>query len=192
MPMKYYILLGSLALILFSGCNLREREATLKKKEDAINEKEQLLLLKEKTLQLREEELTKRQQRLASTAFFDTTAKVNPNLVGTWAVQMSCTETTCQGSAVGDTKTETWELNYQDKNVIAKAKVNDELVRVYSGRYNGTTLDLVETYNETVAPVTKMAVHLRLTSNTKLEGQREIERLNEACKIVYVMTMEKK
>ncbi|RYZ28532.1 MAG: hypothetical protein EOO10_09230 [Chitinophagaceae bacterium] len=190
--MKYYLLLCSLATILFSGCNLREREASLKKKEDAISEKEQLLLLKEKTLQLKEEELAKRQHQLDSTYVLDTTAKINPNLVGTWSVQMSCTETTCQGSAVGDTKTESWELTYQDKNVIAKAKVNNELVRVYSGAYNGTTLELVETQNESVAPATKIVVHLRLVGDTRLEGQREIERLNESCKIVYAMVMDKK
>ena len=190
--MKYYLLLCGFAAILFSGCNLREREATLKKKEDAINDKEQQLLLKEKTLQLKEDELTRRQHLIDSSATQDTTAKVNASLVGTWAVQMSCTETSCQGSAVGDTKTETWELNYQDKNVIAKAKVNNELVRVYSGIYNGTTLELMETQNETLPAVTKIVVHLRTVSDSKLEGQREIERLNESCKIVYAVTMEKK
>jgi hypothetical protein len=190
--MNYYLLMFSFAAILFSGCNLREREATLQKKEDAVSEKEQMLLLKEKTLQLKEEELTKREHSLDSSAVLDTTAKINVNLVGTWSVKMSCIETTCQGSAVGDTKTETWELTYQDKNVIAKAKVNDELVRVYSGIYNGTTLELSETQTKAVAPVTKIMVRLRTDGDGRLEGQRDIERLDESCKIIYAMTMEKK
>ena len=171
---------------------MRKREESLQQKEAALNEKEQQLLLKEKTLQLQQEELDKRKLALDSALVADTTAKINPALVGTWNAQMTCTETSCPGSAVGDTKTETWEISYQGNNVIAKAKVNEELVRVYSGIYTGNTLELVETVDNAVQSTTKIVVRLTVASDSRLEGQREIERLNEKCKIIYALTLDKK
>ena len=57
---------------------------------------------------------------------------------------MTCIETTCPGSAVGDTKTETWDINYENNLIIAKAMANNKLVRVYTGSYDGTNLTLSE------------------------------------------------
>ncbi|HUC80570.1 MAG TPA: hypothetical protein VMR70_06615 [Flavisolibacter sp.] len=189
--MKYFILAIGLACFAFSGCDIRQREEALQKREATLNQREQELLLKEKSLQLKDEELVKRQQQMDSTIVADTTAKYNAKLAGVWNVQMTCTETSCTGSAVGDTKTETWEISYQDRNVIARAKVNNELVRVYSGLYNGTTLELAEALESEQKPATKMIVRLQLTSDTQLEGQREIDRISENCRIIYSMKMKK-
>jgi hypothetical protein len=57
---------------------------------------------------------------------------------------MTCTETTCPGSAIGDTKTETWDISYQNNVLLAKANVGDKLTRVYTGTYDGTNLVLIE------------------------------------------------
>lgn len=189
--MNYSILLFCLAIIFLQGCDMRKREESLQKKEAALNEKEQQLLLKETTLQLKEEELAKKQQLLDSSLVSDTTAKYNPAIIGTWAVRMECTETTCAGSAVGDTKSELWEMSYQGNNVIAKAKVNEELVRVYSGIYTGNTLELIENREGTPdQPATKIIIRLRLVNDKQMEGLREIERIGN-CKIIYSMLMNK-
>jgi hypothetical protein len=190
--MKHRIFLIVILLIGLSGCDLREREDALQQRAAALNEKEQQLLLKEKSLELKEEELNRRQQQMDSTTVADSTAIVNPALVGTWSVQMTCTETTCAGSAIGDTKTETWEISYQDRNVIAKARVANELVRVYSGTFNGSTLELVETTEAAQQSVAKILVRLQVTADNQMEGTREIDRMSEACRIVYAMNMQKK
>lgn len=190
--MKYPALFVLLLLLLLQGCNLRQQEDNLNKREAALNEKEQRLLLKERTLQLKEEELLKKQQLADSLLIADTIAKYDPALVGNWDVKMTCTETTCTGSAIGDTKAEIWDISYQENNVIAKAKVNDELVRVYSGIYTGNTLELSEMLPESAAPTRKIIVRLQLAGESKLQGQREIDRLEENCRIVYTMDMSKK
>jgi hypothetical protein len=183
-------------VILLQGCDLRERETALEQQKAALDEREQQLLLREKTVELREAELAKQQAidtLRQDTIRRDTTAIINPALVGTWSVQMTCTETTCAGSAVGDTKTETWELSYQGMNVIAQAKANNELVRVYTGTYNGNTLELLgeaETVAQSAA--TKIIVRLQLVKDNELSGQREIDRLSDQCRIVYNIKMEKK
>ncbi|HEV7331491.1 MAG TPA: hypothetical protein VGN63_10675 [Flavisolibacter sp.] len=190
--MKYCIYVLVFFSLLFQGCDLRKREEVIAQKEARLNEKEQELLLKEKTLQIKEEELVKREQRLDSTRLFDSTAMYNAALPGTWDVKMTCTETSCPGSAVGDTKTEVWDISYVDNNVIAKAMVNNELVRVYSGLFTGNTLELVDNReNIPNQPPTRIVVRLRLANNTLLEGTREIERINE-CKILYSMTLTKR
>ena len=187
--MKSCLYVVFFSIVMLQGCDLRKREEAIVQKEARLNEKEQELLLQEKTLQIREEELVKREQRLDSTRLIDSTAMYNAALPGIWDVKMTCTETSCPGSAVGDTKTEVWQISYVDNNVIAKAMVNNELVRVYSGLFTGNTLELVDKQeNIPNQTPTRIVVRLRLANNTLLEGTREIERINE-CKILYSMTL---
>jgi hypothetical protein len=188
--MRCLLFLFMVALLL-SGCNFREREEALQKKETALNQKEQELLLKEKTLLLQEQELQNRKLAFDSTQNADTSRIVNPALVGNWNVKMTCTEATCAGSAVGDTKNETWQLAYQGSALLAKANANNQLVRVYTGFYTGNTIELVEDKTSAVAPSpAKMVVRLRLVDSTRLEGEREIVRENN-CKVVYALQVEK-
>ena len=186
-----YFLFLCLALV-SSGCGLREREDALEKRENEINQKEQRLLLLEKELQLKEEELALRQRQMDSTqnqfARKDS-AVINPQLIGNWAVTMRCTATTCEGSAVGDTKNETWQIYYQDQNVIAKAISDNKLVRTYTGIYTDNEL-LLTAQQEPEAPNTKITVRLTPKNENELEGTREIVR-TDVCHIVYSITLKK-
>lgn len=190
--MRYHFLLVLILTSFLPSCDLREREEALNQKEASLNEREQELLLREKTLQLREEDLVQREQKMDSTRLQDSVAVYNAALPGTWDVKMVGSETTCPGSAVGDTKNEIWEITYQENNVIARAMVNNELVRTYSGFFTGNTLELVDTReNVPGQPPTRIVVRLRLAEENVLEGTREIERIGE-CKIVYQTVMNKK
>jgi hypothetical protein len=182
-------------IVLFSfivgGCDYREREAQLKQKETALNEKEQQLILKEKSLELREQDLLKREQALDSTLRKDTTHKIDSALIGNWGVEMICTEATCPGSAVGDKKIETWQISYTGTDLIAKAFVNNQLARTYSGFYTGNTVELTQNRNATDGKAeASMIVRLTIRDATHLEGQREIVRENQ-CKVIYALQMEK-
>jgi len=195
--MKWLSVFLLLSFLFCSGCDLRKREDELQKKETAINQKEQELLLKEKTLQLKETELMQRELKLDSVKNTDTVQKAdsthlyNPLLIGTWSVKMTCTETTCEGSAVGDTKTEQWNISYQGNTIIAKAMANDKLVRVYTGFFTGNTVELVEDRKIIpLQPATKMAVRLQVINEKSMDGQREIARDNE-CKVVYAIQARK-
>jgi polysaccharide deacetylase 2 family uncharacterized protein YibQ len=139
---------------------------------------------------LKEEELLKKENSLDSTIKTDTAHIVNSALTGNWLVKMSCTETTCPGSAVGDTKSEQWQISYQMNALIAKAMSNGQLVRIYKGFYTGNTIELIEDRNNTSSgPVVKMVVRLQLVDETHLEGRREI--IRDDCKVVYDLQLEK-
>lgn len=191
--MKWIALIS--ALCLMTACSLREREKEIETKLGEINQKEQELLLKEKSLQLREDELTKKEKLLDSTRnkqYSDTLTSVNPQLVGSWSVKMNCIETTCSGSAVGDTKTEQWEITYQDQTVIAKAMAGQALVRVYTGNYSGNTLQLTAQSEEpNPQQAARMTVRLTFSREDEMEGNREITRADD-CKIVYALQLKKK
>lgn len=180
-------------LVLFfvaPGCDLRKREENLQKKEAELAQKEQELLLKEKTLQLKEEELQKA-SKTDSSSVVDTMSLYNPAIIGFWSVKMICTETTCAGSAVGDTKTEQWNISYESNTIIAKVISDDKLVRTYTGKPNADVIELAEPLAEDgLQSSTSMIVRLRLINNNRMEGQREILRENN-CKVVYSLQLDK-
>ncbi len=159
-----------------------------------INQKEQQLLLKEKTLELKEEELRKMEEAIDSSAKMniakDSAFIYNPAIVGKWSVTMICTETNCSGSAVGDTKTEQWEIAYQDDALVARARAGKELVRVYTGRYYGNTIQLTAQQEESAQKLTRMIVRIQEIRKNEMEGRREIIR-PEDCRIIYSLLLKK-
>lgn len=190
LPMKSILYLFFLSTIFLSGCGLREREISVQKKEAELARKERELLAREEALQLKEEAITKIEQKIDSTRQ-DSTVNFNPAIVGSWSVRMVCTETTCPGSAIGDTKSEIWTLAYQDERVIAKALTDNVVVRTYVGTYNNNTLELTENVELTPGtPSTKIIVRLNLLDENTMEGQRTIIR-SEDCRIVYALQLNK-
>ncbi|MEO6357755.1 MAG: hypothetical protein ABIU77_02045 [Ferruginibacter sp.] len=190
--MKWYVL-SLTALLFFSpGCGSRTREEALQKKEITLNQKEQELLLKEKTLQLKEEELQQKEKtKIDSSLKTDTTNIYNAALIGRWSVKMTCTEASCSGSAVGDTKSEQWDISYQGKTIIAKAMTGDKLIRIYTGNNIGNSIELKEDNQNTPSTTaTTMLVRLQMINEKNVEGQREIVREDD-CRIVYALQLKK-
>jgi len=186
--MKYIILFSFLSFFI-PACGLREREQELEKKMNEINQKEQELLLKEKSLQLREDELAKRKKQLDSTANnpADSFFAKHTQVPGKWDVTMRCTETTCSGSAVGDTKNEQWELSFQNNGIVAQAFSDNKLVRVYSGKNANDLIQLsTEPDNADAALATKMIVRINVIEESNMHGTREIIRPDN-CHIVYAL-----
>ena len=182
-------------LIAFSflqGCDIRKREEQLENKQKTLQQKEQELVAWQNSLNLKDEELTRREQLLDSTRVMtDTLANLFPTIPGTYNTTMRCTETNCAGSAVGDTRTEQWEIAFQNNSIIIKAMNDDKLVRVYSGTYasNGFEL-LAQTDNTTPTPDVKMVVRIQPAKENTMIGTREIYRTND-CRIVYDLTLAK-
>lgn len=188
--MKLYLIFA--IAFLLSACGLREREQALQRKEAELNQKEQELLLKEKTLQLKEGSLLLKEKRIDSTLHEDSVAAPNPQLVGQWDVTMTCIETTCTGSAIGDTKKEQWFIQYEGNHILARAMSGDRLIRTYTGGYNNNYLELVAIANATeTGPAAKITVRLQPTGAAVMEGRREIVRESD-CKITYALQLLKK
>ncbi len=185
--MKYFLVFALLAL---SGCDFNEREQRIQEKEKQLSIKEAELHTREQALLLKEQELTAKQKELDSTAQ-DTTFIYHPEIIGRWNVRMECTETNCPGSAIGDTRTEQWDISYQDRIVIAKALSNNKLTRIYSGDFTGNSLELIsQSTEENSEDATIMVIRLQSVGEDQLEGQRQIIRPS-TCKIVYKLRLTK-
>ena len=188
--MKFCYLLLLVVMLFFYGCSYKQKEEQIERKEAELNQKEQELILKEKTLAIKEEELLKKQSKMDSS--FNNNSPYIDTLTGNWNVQMTCTQTTCPGFAVGDTKTEQWNISYEANHIIAKAMNGDKLSRIYSGIYTGNTVELVEEREGTTAqPATKMTIRLQLKEGTSMQGQREIVREN-GCRVLYSLQLDKR
>jgi hypothetical protein len=189
--MKWLLSISLLLLFALPACDVQRREKLLEEKEVALTQKERDLLLREQAVQLKEEELAKRQEELDSAhKAVDTLSVLHPSLPGTWNVTMRCTETTCPGSAVGDTKTEQWQLSFQNNTIVAKAMSDKQLSRIYSGSYAGNSFELTALQADSVTQTTKMIVRLQPTKENEMTGQREIIRTND-CRIVYALELKK-
>jgi hypothetical protein len=196
LPMKWIFFAPLLLAFIISGCGLQKREALLQEREAQLAQKEQALVVKEKNLQLKAEELAIKEQQFQKGQALDTTSQqaggiFYPALIGKWNASMTCTETTCAGSAIGDTKTETWELSYQNDRVVARAMAGENLVRIYTGVYKNNLLELTENVElSSAAPATKIVVRLTFVNQNALEGRREIIRAGD-CRIIYALQLDR-
>ena len=167
------------------GCGLNEREKNLRNKQIEINQKEQQLMVWEQRLKMKEQELNSAKQFLDS-AQLQVDSTYNPLLIGKWIVQMTCIETTCDGSAIGDTKTEQWDIAYNGKSIMVKAYSGLVLIRVYTGSYHNKILKIVD---EKPNSASVISATLNYIDGNRMSGLREIGQKN--CKIVYELAMER-
>lgn len=190
--MRIAIILLFISLSL-SGCSIREREKLIEKRTQELNEKEQQLLLKEKELQLKETELAslqKMQDSIGIDSLKDTLV-VNPAFLGSWQVKMVCVETNCPGSAIGDTKVETWQIERHENGMVAKANSGQSLVRVYTGRFaNNQLLLSAQQDTSTSSNPSRMIVRLQQKGQEQLSGTREIIQSGN-CRIVYDLDLKR-
>lgn len=184
MNRSYFLLF--LLIFAFSGCGLRERERQLEKGLARLHRQQQELALKEQALNERQKQLDS-----VATLHQDTLLQLYPNMPGSWTVKMVCSEATCPGSAIGDTKTEQWEIGIQNNQVTAVALSNNKVTRVYSGTFAGDQLILEAQYVEAHPELnTRIIIRLKFSKENLMTGRREIIR-PEDCHIVYDITLKK-
>lgn len=193
---KTTFLYRQLALIfvtgLILGCGQAKREQQLAAREKQVMAEQQALILKANELALKEARLQKLAQSLdSSTILQDSLMARFPHLTGNWNVQMICTQATCSGSAVGDSKTERWSIALAGGSVIAQAYTKNVLSRVYVGNYQDGLLQLAAQSADSVTDrQAQIAVFLQQsTDSTSMTGKRTIIRPD--CQIVYNLTLKK-
>jgi hypothetical protein len=186
--MKWIFLLTG--FIIFSSCDLH-REAKLNKKLDEINRREQELTLKEQMLSIKAEELNKKQKILDSTTNIvnDSLVREHLKIQGLWRVDMQCTETNCVGSAVGDIKSEQWNIKVVNDQVVINARSNRSVVKTYSGWYVGDIIKLTADQDSTEDNAT-INVSLQKISDKEMGGERQVIQAS-GCRIVYSLRLKR-
>jgi hypothetical protein len=174
-----------------SACTTGDRQEQLELKEQQLTQKEQQLLDLDQKLKIKERELSQWELQLDSLKKQgDTVGMDNPQLIGSWLVTMQCTETTCDDYAVGDTKTEHWNIDYLNNKFVAKAISNNKVIRTYSGLFQNNSLELSAVPHPDGNIKINVALAPHPANKDLMEGQRVIERGNH-CRVVFSLKFEK-
>lgn len=183
---KYYVFI---IISLLLACGGADDQKSVELREKEVEQKEEILKLWEEQLKSKELGLINRERQIDSLNQSDTLGVVSPKLVGVWKVTMQCIETTCEGSAIGDTKTEQWDISYQNTKVVVSAVSNQKMIRFYTGLLKNNTLKLTA---QSSPDETQMDVVLtpHPTVDKLMEGQRVITQRGK-CKIVYAIKASK-
>jgi hypothetical protein len=180
-----------LSISLFLSCGDGNSKRDLQQKSEELEQKEQQLLSHEQQLDRREQELLRREQQIDSLQKqADTTGTYNPKIIGKWTVTMQCTQTTCEGYAVGDTKTEQWNISYENDRVTVKAFANKKLVRSYTGVFRENSLQLTTQLLPDAETHMDIVLSPHPTAENLMEGTRVINRGGN-CKVVFALKAEK-
>jgi hypothetical protein len=181
-----WILILFIVSSLFAGCDIQERERAVQKKDQELAVKEQQLKDRELALQKAEAAFALKQQLDSTHA--DSLFVYQQNIAGTWSTSMTCTETTCSGSAVGDIKKEVWTFLYEQSRIVAKATVDENVARIYTGQVVNNGIELVQTIEPTTTgSAATIRVRIKKVNDNTMEGEREI--IREGCKIVYSLQL---
>ncbi len=170
-----------------SSCSFEERKKELDAREISLKEREQNLLVKEKMLLQLEDsiKLSIAQQDSLTLSSQNIGLPLPDSLQGVWSINMLCTQTNCSGSAVGDTRKESWTFTGGDSTgVYVKAMQGENLVRVYSGIFDGSGFILSTPQVSGEANATTMNVKLNINTRDKLSGTRVIKQA-DGCTITY-------
>lgn len=161
-----------------------QREAELAKKEKELLEKEKELLQKEnETLQAQQAQ----EQEVKREAEKNREKGYSPSsIVGNWEVAMNCTSSDCSNSAVGDIRTETWQIQFRDNKIKVTVTNSDTQVKEYEGTLNGNTLTLKSTRTAGFS-TGKATINVSLQDDNQMTGTREVLKGSGStiCKIEY-------
>jgi hypothetical protein len=173
----------SLLLLFTTACNQRDGGKSVQSIREELHEKEVALQLWSQQLTERENVLVERKRQLDSAArSYDSVGTYNPAIIGSWTASMTCTETNCEGSVIGDIKTEQWTFSYEGNLVVVQANAGKKLVRTYKGKLKANRLELaIEGKSPDEA---KMTATLTLVAPDRMEGQREIVQPT-GCRVIY-------
>ena len=183
-----FIVMG---FVMITGCDYQRRNEALDKKMNELNQREAVLSLKEQQMEIKEQQINEKEKILDSTAHVinDSLLRSHKKTEGAWRVDMICTQTNCPGSAVGDVKTERWNITVEGRNVLVNVKNNRALSKSYSGAFDGNLITLTADQDTTEVNAT-IEVHLQQATDKEMEGDRVVTQAS-GCQILYSLRLKR-
>lgn len=158
------------------SCNDKKKENDLEIREKQLLEKEKLFAQKESEyqvlLKMRDSIFTKK----------DSVTAVNwpAAVAGLWTGKVICTESSCSDYVVGDQRTDTWEFDSDSTQLMTKIINNNNLVRIYSGKFENNEAKLNFKTDSTFKKQVEMNILLNDITPDKIRGTRTIA-VNNSC-----------
>ncbi|WP_370896935.1 hypothetical protein [Chryseobacterium gossypii] len=158
------------ASILLISCDQKEKENDLALREQQLLEKEKLFAQKESEYQA----LLKMRDSIFARKDSVKTIAWPAGISGSWNGKVICTESTCSDYVVGDQRTDIWEFDSDSTQLVTKIINNNNLVRLYSGKFDNNEIRLNFKTDSTAKKNVEMNVLLNEISENKIKGTRTI------------------
>ncbi len=152
------------------SCDDKKRENDLVVREKQLLEKEKLFAQKESEyqtlLKMRDSIFTKK----------DSVKVVlwPAAIAGSWTGKVICTESNCSDYVVGDQRTDTWEFDSDSTQLMTKIINNNNLVRIYSGKFENNEAKLNFKTDSASKKQVEMNILLNDITPNKIRGIRTI------------------
>ncbi|WP_034670173.1 hypothetical protein [Chryseobacterium populi] len=169
MVKKILLILLIIPFFLMS-CNDTQKEKNIVEREQQLLEKEKLFAQKESEYQA----LLKMRDSVFAKKDSVQITVWPAEIAGSWNGKVICTESNCSDYVVGDQRTDTWEFDSDSTQLVAKIINNNNLVRLYSGKFESNEVKLNFKTDSTAKKNVEMNVRLNDISDTKIKGTRTI------------------
>ncbi|PIF46764.1 hypothetical protein CLU96_3804 [Chryseobacterium sp. 52] len=164
----FFLLFACFFLLI--SCDYKEKEKNLTEREQQLLEKEKIFAKKESDyqalLKMRDSIFVKKDSVII--------AAWPAEISGPWNGKVICTESSCSDYAVGDQRTDIWEFDSDSTQMVTKIVNNNNLVRLYSGKFENNEIKLSFKTDSTAKKNVEMNVLLNDISDNKIKGTRTI------------------
>lgn len=154
----------------FIACDDNKKEKDLLVRERQLLEKEKLFAQKESEYQA----LLKMRDSIFSKKDSVKIVTWPADIAGSWTGKVICTESNCNDYVVGDQRIDTWEFDSDSTQLSTKIINNNNLVRVYSGKFENSEVKLNYKTDSAAKKQVEMNVLLNEFSPNKIRGTRTI------------------
>lgn len=165
-PYKY-ILLTILVLILFWGCQDKQRERELELREQRILNREKEFALKEadyqSLLRMRDSLLTRKDTAVVIQRWPD-------DIAGLWNCKSVCRESNCSEYVIGDVRSNTWEFVSDSTGLYTRIINNNKVVRVFSAKFDSTSIQLRYASDSSASKNLELTVDLSRDNKNLIKG----------------------
>ncbi|SHL76224.1 hypothetical protein [Chryseobacterium polytrichastri] len=152
------------------SCNDKEKEKNLISREEQLLQKEKLFAQKESEYQA----LLKMRDSLFSKKDSVKIVRWPAEISGDWTGKVICTESNCSDYVVGDQRIDTWEFDNDSTQLVTKIINNNNLVRLYAGKFDHNEIKLNFKTDSTSKKKVEMNVLLNDISDNKIRGTRTV------------------
>ncbi len=167
--MKTATALSLLFLFALLSCTDSAKEEQLNLREKTLSEKEQLFAAKEQDY----EKLKMLRDSLQAVPDSTATVRFSKSFLGRYNGKMICTDSNCSENAVGDLRSDVWEI-LEDGVKITNKNGNEKF---YKGQFNNNELKLI---NEEAAPalISEITLNFSDSLTSRIKGNRLLKREN--------------
>lgn len=177
-------------LLFFIHCDDKDKKNDLALREKQLLDKEKSFAQKEAEYQ----SLLKMRDSIFNKQHSDSVKIIKwpDEIAGSWMGKVICTESNCSDYVVGDQRSDTWEFASDSIQLFTKIINNNNLVRLYSGKFENNEIRLNFKTDSTAKKKVDMNVLLNDISDTKMKGTRTISADNCVAKFSVELIRSKK